>query len=333
MSEHPFAQYIRIIGKGPRLSRPLTRDEARAATRLILKDEVEPVQLGAFLCILRVRTEDPEEGAGFIDAVRDHLELPDDLPKVDLDWPSYAGKVRQLPYFILAALCLSENGLKIFMHGVEGHTQGRLFTPDVLRVLGIRPCQSVTEAANQLNVSNFAYLGLHAFAPKLDEIIHLKNTLGVRTPVNTFARMINPFGAEHVVQCITHGAYREIHRDCAALLGDDMLVFKGEGGEIERRPAKPASLKFVNKGIKSEETWPPMHDIAQTMAESDMDPRRLIDLWSGKAENPWGESCVIGTIAIILRLKGQAMDCDSAHQQARVIWQARNKDRLPYATS
>ena len=39
--EHPFAQYIRIIGKGPRLSRPLTRDESFEATRMILRKEID----------------------------------------------------------------------------------------------------------------------------------------------------------------------------------------------------------------------------------------------------------------------------------------------------
>ncbi|HEC14206.1 MAG TPA: glycosyl transferase, partial [Rhodospirillales bacterium] len=32
--EHPFAQYVRIIGKGPNLSRPLTEDEMLSATRM-----------------------------------------------------------------------------------------------------------------------------------------------------------------------------------------------------------------------------------------------------------------------------------------------------------
>ena len=71
--EHPFAQYVRIIGRGPNLSRPLTEDEMYAAANMILDGDVENLQLGAFLCILRVRTEVPEEGLGFVRAVRDAL--------------------------------------------------------------------------------------------------------------------------------------------------------------------------------------------------------------------------------------------------------------------
>ena len=41
------------------------------ATRMILADEVESLQLGAFLAVLRVRTEDPGEAAGFVRVVKE----------------------------------------------------------------------------------------------------------------------------------------------------------------------------------------------------------------------------------------------------------------------
>ena len=53
--EHPFAQYVRILGKGPNLSRPLSIEEMYQAASLIMKGQVEPMQIGAFLCILRPR--------------------------------------------------------------------------------------------------------------------------------------------------------------------------------------------------------------------------------------------------------------------------------------
>ncbi len=68
--DHEFAQFLRTIGRGPRLSRPLDRAEARAALRLVLEGRVDPVQLGAFLLVLRYRGETPEELAGMIEAAR-----------------------------------------------------------------------------------------------------------------------------------------------------------------------------------------------------------------------------------------------------------------------
>ncbi|WP_135076832.1 glycosyl transferase family protein [Terasakiella sp. SH-1] len=332
VQEHPFAQYIRIIGKGPRLSRPLSREEARAATTMILKKEVDPVQLGAFLCILRVRSEDPSEGAGFIDAVRANLNLPDQLPKVDIDWPTYAGKARQLPYYVLAVLAMAQSGIKIFMHGAAGHTEGRLYTEETLAHLGIAQARSLQEASEQLGTHNFTYLPLKEISPPLQEIIDLKATLGVRTPVNTFARMINAFDAPNIMQCITHAAYREIHRDCADLLGQKrMCVFKGEGGEIERRAAKPVTVQYLVEGEKSDEEWPAFLNSEHAAHDEKMDLPRLKKIWAGEDTHPYALSAITGTIAIALRLMGKADNPKAAQQQAQDLWANRNKDNLTNA--
>lgn len=180
--EHPFAQYVRIIGRGPNLSRPLTEDEMYNAASMILNDEVEDLQMGAFLCILRVRTEVPEEGLGFVRAVRDNLNIPKDLVQVDLDWPTYSGKKRQLPWFLLAALTLAQNGVRICMQGTEGHTPERLYTSEALTYLGFTLANSLNDAVKQINTTNFAYLPLRVISPKLQDIIELKSIIGVRSP-------------------------------------------------------------------------------------------------------------------------------------------------------
>ena len=68
--EHPFAQYVRILGRGKTVGRSLTGEEAEAAMDMILANEVRPEQLGAFLMLLRVKEETPEEVAGFVRSVR-----------------------------------------------------------------------------------------------------------------------------------------------------------------------------------------------------------------------------------------------------------------------
>lgn len=330
--EHPFAQFIRIIGKGPRLSRPLTREESRNAAHMILNNQVDPVQLGAFLCILRVRAEDPAEGAGFIDAVRADLKRPQKIPAIHLDWPSYAGKKRQLPYYLLSALALADSGVKIFMHGIKGHTSDRMDTPEVLQYLNIAQSSSLKEAADRLEHDNFTYLSLEKISPILQDIVDLKNTLGVRTPVNTFARMINTFDAPCVMQCITHSAYREIHRDSAELLGQErMCVFKGEGGEAERRPSKPVTLQYLIKGERFEEDWPALLEQKHAAHDEEMDITRLIQIWKGSDTHPYALSAIEGTLAIALRLMGKADTPADAQNKAQALWAARNMDKIPYA--
>jgi len=327
--EHPFAKFVRIIGKGPNLSRPLTADEMNEAASLILKNEIEPLQLGAFLCILRMRTEVPEEGEGFVKAVRDTLELPATLPAVDLDWPSYSGKKRQLPWYLLAALLLADNGVRIFMQGTEGHTPDRIYSRVTLEFLGIPIAGSLSEAGEHLANNNFAYLPLAILSPALQNIIDLKPVLGLRTPVNTFGRMVNPFAAPYELQTVFHPNYRDVHRDTANLLGQQhMAVFKGEGGEAERRPQKPVQIQFLHDGILSEEEWPAMLPEENVKVDEDMDLGRLKSIWSGAEEDIYATAAVTGTMAIILRLMQRAASPEEAQDQATDMWENRNKGKF-----
>ena len=233
--EHPFAQYVRILGKGRKGSRGLTQEEACDTFRMILNDEVTPEQLGAFLMLMRVKEETPEEVAGAVLAVRDYLKMPANAPAVDLDWSSYAGKKRQLPWFILSTLTLADNGTTIFMHGASGHTNGRVYTKNVLSNLGLEPSTSIEQASDSLKQNRFAYLDIEYLCPKLHTIIELRPFLGLRSPVHTIARMINPFNAPYVMQGIFHPGYQPTHQQAAILLNQpDLAVIKGDGGEIER---------------------------------------------------------------------------------------------------
>ena len=136
--EHPFAQFVRIVGKGKNGARSLTYDEAYQAFSMILKDEVMDVQLGAFLMLLRVKEESVDELTGFVQATKDQLKLK--KIDVDLDWSSYAGKRKHYPWYLLAALTLAQNGYRIVMHGAAGHTLNRVYTEQVLEYLDYPIC-------------------------------------------------------------------------------------------------------------------------------------------------------------------------------------------------
>lgn len=325
--EHPFAQYVRILGKGKNGSRPLTQEEAYQSMRMIMADEVEPVQLGAFMMLMRVKEETREELAGFIQAARDSFKLATDMAQVDLDWSSYAGKRRHLPWFILSTLLLAENGIKIFMHGTRGHTNGRLYTQDILSYLGIEYAKSFEQAAEQIKQSNFSYLPLQYLCPKLHEIIEFRPLMGLRSPVHTLARMLNPFNAPYVIQGIFHPGYRSVHQEAALLVNQPHLaVIKGEGGEIERNPDMECLVQSVDNGELSDEMWPPLFKQRHVKDEK-LDPQRLPALWRGEIEDEFGEGAVVGTAAIALKLMGKAASIDEAQNIARSMWENRHKEK------
>lgn len=224
---HPFARFINILGRGKSLTRSLTLEEAVEAMAMILRNDVLPEQLGAFLMLLRMKEESPEEIAGFVRASRAAMAVPACGPCVDIDWSSYAGKRRQLPWFLLSALVLARNGWRVFMHGADGHTEGRLYTSDALRALGIPLATNLTEAAAQLTQRQFAYLNLDDMSPALADMMGLRPILGLRSPVHTFARMLNPFAAPVLLQGVFHPGYMKLHRDAGVLLGQPALAVFG----------------------------------------------------------------------------------------------------------
>jgi anthranilate phosphoribosyltransferase len=326
--EHPFAQYIRALGKGKQGSRALTQDEAYTAMRLILRDEVEPIQLGAFLMLMRMKEETAAELAGFVEAVRDELAVPHDFVQVDLDWSSYAGKRRHLPWFILSALLLSENGVRVFMHGATGHTHGRLYTEEVLAQLGIEALNTWEEVAEHLETRRFAFLPLSQLSPKLNAMMALRPLMGLRSPVHTLVRLLNPLSAPYMLQGIFHPSYRAIHQETAVLLKQPHLaVLKGEGGEIERNPDLECLVQSVHLGEKQDELWSPLFEQRHVKAES-LDIAQMPALWRGELQDEFAEASVVGTVAVALKLMGKADSIEAAEQAAKAMWAARNQQRF-----
>lgn len=330
--EHPFAQYVRILGKGPNLSRPLTTEETEAALTMIMKGEVEPAQLGAFLCLLRVKTESPEEVVGFVRGIKPFIPVPKDAPKVDLDWASWAGKARQLPWYLLAALLLAGSGVRVFMHGAEGHTAGRIYASEALAALGVPTAASLDEAAAHLKARNFAYCTLPALSPRLQEIMDLRNVLGVRSPLHTVGRKLNPFDAPAQILSVTHPPYLPVHQEAARLLGQPhMAIFKGDGGEAERRPQKPCTVYTVHDGVTGVTEWPALADGSFHPKDEVMDLSRLAAVWRGDEQDDYARLTVIGTAAIALQLLGRADTIEAAQDQADSLWENRTRERLPGA--
>ncbi len=317
-AEHPFAQYIRIIGKGKNGARSLTYDEAYQAFSMILKDEVLDVQLGAFLMLLRVKEESVDELTGFVQATKDQLNFQP--LHVDLDWSSYAGKRKHFPWFLLSALPLAKHGYKIVMHGASGHTINRVYTEQVLEYLGFPICQNEAEVAQQLEQRNFAYLPLDVISPILSDLIGLRNVMGLRSPIHTLARLINPFNAKATLQAIFHPAYRSSHQQTAFQLGyQNSAVIKGEGGEFERNPDAKTLICGIQNGELYEYELPKLTD-NRSPAEEELDLAVFKAVWEGKINHDYGEIAVIETMGIALYTMGVVNHYDEAMVKAKALW-------------
>jgi anthranilate phosphoribosyltransferase len=280
---------------------------------MVLQGDADPHQVGAFLMLLRFRGEDVEEIAGLVEAARAAIHAAPG--PVDLDWPSYgAGRTREAPWYLLAALALAQAGHRVLMHGSNTFTSG-IPTDVGLAMLGLRPAANREDAAEQLQRRNFAYLPLTALSPGLDRLLNLRALLGLRSPINTVARLLNPMDAPASVDGVFHPPYIALHLDTAEALGRQrLLVLKGGGGEAERNPAKPVAAHLLAGGARREFSLPALNAARPNGAD-------LARLWAGEAAAAEAAT-VCGTIALGLLAMGKA-DAATADAAAAEIWARR----------
>jgi len=328
-AEHPFAPFIRILGKGKTGTRSLTREEAHTAFGMILGGETDPLQVGAFLMLLRVKEETPDELAGFVEACRETMIEPPQSLAADLDWSCYAGKKHQHPWYILSMLLLAQAGHRVLVHGTKGHTPSRLYTEDTMRQLQLPIAADWKQVARQLDDGLLSYLPLQHFCAPLQDLMQLRSLLGLRSPVNTLSRQLNPLRAPASLQSIFHPAYARLHQEADKLLGQSRaVVFKGESGEVEIKPQADTRICMLERGVMTETVLPRvMAQRVQNVAEPCVEPLR--GLWHGLSQDEYGLNATLATTTTGLLCLTPGLDLETAQHRARQLWQDRDVSKLP----
>lgn len=332
MSEQkPFQFYIQTIGRGQKRRRTLTQPEAREAMRMILRGEVTDMQLGAFLMLIRVREETPDEAAGFVEAVRETFSAPASAIKVDIDWGTYAGKRRQLPWYLLAIELLVQRGYKVALHGIVGNDEARLYSQPVVEALGWDVADSLGNGLELIEKKGRSYIPVETFAPEVKTLMNHRKEIGLRSPVHTVARMLNPFNAALSVHGVFHKGYDDLHQKTTQILSESIwseqngsfqtLAFCGDAGEAEVKPDKATEIKAVNNRQAWSFLMPKTYQNADP-SRKNLEVSLLLDVWEKKQSHEYGEASVIQTLAMnLIALEGLVID--EALQIAREVWKSR----------
>jgi anthranilate phosphoribosyltransferase len=291
---------------------------------MVLRGEADPHQVGAFLMLLRFRGEDAEEITGMVQAVRTHAGLGRPDLGADLDWPSYgAGRTRGAPWFLLAALALARSGIRILMHGSNDFSSG-IAVEDAMAALGLRPGDDLASAAGTIRSCGFAYLPLRAMAPDVNRLLDMRRLFGLRSPVNTAARLLNPADAPFGIDGVFHPPYIDVHLGVAERMGRRrLLVLKGGGGEAERVPLKPANASVWDlTGGRQEVALPAIAGL-HPHPPADDTPDGFASVWTGDSTPQTPLATIQATIALALLATGRAEDPAQATALAGSIWAQR----------
>ncbi|MEV4419018.1 hypothetical protein AB0L40_03470 [Patulibacter sp. NPDC049589] len=240
-----FRAYIKTVGTGERGRRPLTREEAHDATRMILAGEATDVQSAAFLTAMRIKGENPEELAGMADALRERatpLTARTDRTLVACAG-GYDGCVDAPSLSLAAGVVAAAAGAGVVIHC--GTTLGPKYgvTPaDVLGVLGgpARPTGPESEA--MLERTGVTVVHVAELLAGWQSVATIRDEVGLRSPIHSAEKLVDWFGAKRFIVGYAHSQYAA--RLCGALdlLGAERsYAVRGPEGSDIMRPGRPSA--------------------------------------------------------------------------------------------
>ncbi|HEY7728216.1 MAG TPA: anthranilate phosphoribosyltransferase [Candidatus Eisenbacteria bacterium] len=181
------------VVRGERLS----RDEAGAAVRLMVRGGADAAVVAAFLGALAARGETGEELLGGALALRaEAVPFPSTRP-VLLDTCGTGGDGSgTFNVSTTVALVAAAAGIPVAKHGNRS-VSSRSGSADVLEALGARIELGPEGAARLLEETGFTFLYARRFHPAMRNVAEVRQALGIRTLFNWLGPLSNPARATH----------------------------------------------------------------------------------------------------------------------------------------
>ena len=250
---------------------PLAAQQAKALMGAWLREELTPVQTGAFLAALRCKGLQGAELAAMAQvlqeaAVSADVPLPPSLQGEVLDTCGTGGDGAgtfniSTAVAVTAAAC----GVPVAKHGNRS-ASGKVGSADVLEALGVNlkaPPEISRKALEQVGLCFLFAPGWH---PALAALAPLRRGLGVRTVFNLLGPLVNPLKPAYQVLGVADAALLNPMAAALAQLGvRRAAVVHGHGGLDEADLSGPSAVVHV----VAKDSGPP------EIVEEVVDPIRL----------------------------------------------------------
>ena len=247
----------------------LTLPQAELVMQEIMKGEVTPAQLGAFLTALKLKGETPEEITGFAMAMRDNaIHVDAGGPVLDVVGTGGDG-TGSINISTAAAIIAAAAGLKVAKHGNRAMSS-KCGSADVLEALGVKIDLDAGQVQKCLKEVGISYMFAQVFHPAMKYAAAPRREIGIRTVFNILGPLTNPAGAEAQVLGV---ASEPMVNDMSIVLrglgcrhalvvhgedGMDEITVSGKtfvselkNGSIERYTITPEDFGMSRAGIQS----------------------------------------------------------------------------------
>jgi anthranilate phosphoribosyltransferase len=256
-----FRDLLRKVGSGSHTSEHLTREEAAAATRMMLQQEATPAQIGAFMIAHRIKRPTGEELAGMLDAYDQLGPSLSAISSVTLPIVMgipYDGRSRTAPLSPLVTLIVTAAGCPVVLHGGRRMpTKEGIPLVEIWQALGIDWSTLALEQVQTIFAETkvgFVYLPTHF--PLANQLVPYREQIGKRPPFATVELFWCPYKGESLlVSGFVHPPTEEMARSAFALRGTERFItVKGLEGSCDL-PRDRTCIIGVNQELDGEFTF------------------------------------------------------------------------------
>ena len=226
----------------------LTREEAAASVRSMMRGEAEDPDIAEFLTLLAKRGETEAELLGGAEALRaEAIPFPGGRGAL-LDTCGTGGDSSgSFNISTAVAFVAVGAGVRVAKHGNRS-VSSRCGSADLLEALGASIDLGPEAAARVLDETGFTFLYARRFHPAMKRVAAVRQSLGIRTLFNWLGPLANPARASHQLLGVSDGSRVEsVARVLAGLGVTRGLVVHGAGG-LDELALAPGNVAFETGG-------------------------------------------------------------------------------------
>ncbi len=325
-----LAKYIAVVGRKAGHTRPLAMREAEDAFTTIFAGQADPMQISALLRLISYRGETAPELAGMVRAARKYCFRALDLKTPALDWPAYLSpNSTQSPWFMLAAMLVARAGYPVVLHGNcgMGAISGKLEL--AAEALKMPVATSHSMAAEALRMYGICFMPVGGFAPQAYALLALYPLFESRSSINSLVHLLNPMGLRASFLGVTQPAYRELHRDAAALLDMQSLSVVSTSRDVaELVPHRTHTIHRLVNGERADMLLPTLSRESGGERHASLSTFEYwLSVWNGTAVDKRAEYTIVATAAMALMtvLSANNDNYNEFYRQADELWRFRHQ--------
>ncbi|BDY12646.1 anthranilate phosphoribosyltransferase [Hydrogenimonas cancrithermarum] len=214
-----FINYIKCVGTGSKHNRDLTHEEMRDAVAQILSQEAAPEQTAAFLLGWRLKPESVEEFRAALEVLDESTVKRPVENGLELGYP-FDGKADNPYIFTLAAPMVAPFGLNLVVNGgALQPSKGGATVRDVCSALPLP--------------ENIHYFDRTDYCKPLADLTPIRQTLGLRTGLNTIERLPNVGMCDTALIGVFHKPYVKKYVEIFGNRYKRLVIVKGNEGTPE----------------------------------------------------------------------------------------------------